>query len=170
MKQLNQNILNWAEEKGIIAKSNASKQLCKTMEEFIETVTAIALLNDTMKSDHSDDYQVEGLTVNVKDGIGDIYVTLVIHAFLSGCSFPDTLDENDAPENKEVQPNINAVGELVLRLANRSESWIYTDLTFCLLDLAEEYGLTLQECVQHSYDIISKRTGEMIDGIFVKDK
>jgi hypothetical protein len=30
-------------------------------------------------------------------------------------------------------------------------------------------GLTLEECLESAYNVISKRTGKMIDGQFVKD-
>jgi hypothetical protein len=30
-------------------------------------------------------------------------------------------------------------------------------------------GLTIEECLQSAYDVISKRTGKMINGQFIKD-
>ncbi len=36
--------------------------------------------------------------------------------------------------------------------------------------LAKEYKLELTECIETAYNTISKRTGEMIDGSFVKEK
>lgn len=44
------------------------------------------------------------------------------------------------------------------------------DATVTLILQAELNGFTFEECLQHAYDIISKRTGKMVDGIFVKDK
>lgn len=35
--------------------------------------------------------------------------------------------------------------------------------------IAEVCGWTLEECLQVAYDVISKRTGKMVDGVFVKD-
>ncbi len=35
--------------------------------------------------------------------------------------------------------------------------------------LAELAGLTTEECLQHAYDVISKRSGIMVNGTFVKD-
>ena len=43
------------------------------------------------------------------------------------------------------------------------------DTAVTLILLADMYGWTLEECLQHAYDVISKRTGEMVDGVFVKD-
>jgi hypothetical protein len=32
------------------------------------------------------------------------------------------------------------------------------------------YGFSLEECLQMAYDTISKRSGKMIDGVFVKSE
>ena len=60
--ELSENVLVWAEEKGILVKDNAPKQMLKVLEEVGET--AGALLKD--KQDE------------IKDGIGDSLVTLII--------------------------------------------------------------------------------------------
>jgi len=44
------------------------------------------------------------------------------------------------------------------------------DTVVTLILLAEMYGWTLEECLQVAYDVIAKRTGKMVDGVFVKDK
>lgn len=44
------------------------------------------------------------------------------------------------------------------------------DTVVTLILLADMYGWTLQECLQHAYDVISKRTGKMEGGMFIKDK
>ena len=44
------------------------------------------------------------------------------------------------------------------------------DSTVVLILLAERAGLKYEDCLQGAYDIISKRTGRMVDGTFVKDK
>ena len=36
--------------------------------------------------------------------------------------------------------------------------------------VAQKYGLELVDCIELAYNTISKRTGKMIDGSFVKDK
>ena len=43
------------------------------------------------------------------------------------------------------------------------------DTVVTLILLADMYGWTLEECLQVAYDVISKRTGKMVDGVFVKD-
>jgi hypothetical protein len=44
------------------------------------------------------------------------------------------------------------------------------DTAVTLILLAEMYGWTLEECLQHAYNVISKRTGKMVGGVFVKDR
>lgn len=44
------------------------------------------------------------------------------------------------------------------------------DTVVTLIGICEMYGVTLEECLQQAYDVISKRTGRMENGIFVKDK
>lgn len=44
------------------------------------------------------------------------------------------------------------------------------DTVVTLIGVCEMYGVTLEECLQQAYDVISKRTGRMENGIFVKDK
>jgi len=44
------------------------------------------------------------------------------------------------------------------------------DTAVTLILLAEMYGWTLEECLEHAYNVIAGRTGKMVDGAFVKDK
>tara|TARA_R110000868_G_scaffold268611_1_gene527807 strand:- start:255 stop:563 length:309 start_codon:yes stop_codon:yes gene_type:complete len=44
------------------------------------------------------------------------------------------------------------------------------DTVVTLILLADMYGWTLEECLQVAYDVIAKRTGKMVNGVFVKDK
>jgi NTP pyrophosphatase (non-canonical NTP hydrolase) len=98
LQELNENVIDWAYEKGIIDKSSPIKQHVKTQEEVTELLEAL----------------VDGSEHEIKDAIGDIIVTLIIQAEL-----------NDT---------------------------------------------TINECLQQAYDVISKRTGKMVNGLFVKDE
>ena len=59
----------------------------------------------------------------------------------------DAIITNDREEVKD------AIGDIVVTLIMQTKAW----------------DLTLVECVQQAYNVISKRTGKMVDGIFVKD-
>ena len=43
------------------------------------------------------------------------------------------------------------------------------DMVVVLTNLAELLGLTIEECIESAYEVISKRTGKMENGTFVKD-
>jgi hypothetical protein len=43
------------------------------------------------------------------------------------------------------------------------------DTVVTLIGVCEMYGFTLEECLQQAYDVISKRSGKMVNGKFVKD-
>lgn len=44
------------------------------------------------------------------------------------------------------------------------------DVLVTLIIQAELNGLDIEDCLEVAYNVISKRTGSMIEGIFVKDK
>lgn len=44
------------------------------------------------------------------------------------------------------------------------------DMCVVLINIAERNGLTLEDCIDHAYNDIKDRTGQMVDGIFVKDE
>ena len=92
----------WSKDKGL-DKAESSKQFLKVVEETGEVASALARIG--AKPEEID---------NLKDGIGDVVVTLII--------------------------------------------------------LAQQNGLTLQECLQVAYDEIKCRKGETINGTFVKQE
>lgn len=44
------------------------------------------------------------------------------------------------------------------------------DIIVTLIIQAKMQGMTIEECLNAAYDVISKRTGKMVNGQFVKDK
>ena len=44
------------------------------------------------------------------------------------------------------------------------------DCTVVLILLSEIIGAPFEECLESAYQVISQRTGQMVDGVFVKDK
>lgn len=43
------------------------------------------------------------------------------------------------------------------------------DIVVTLIIQAKMQGLTIEECLNTAYDVISKRTGQMVSGQFIKD-
>ena len=96
MNELVLKVEEWAKAKGL-DKAESSKQFLKVVEECGEVASALARGNEE----------------ELKDGIGDVIVTLII--------------------------------------------------------LAQQQGLTVEECLAFAYDEIKNRTGKMVDGVFVKE-
>ena len=71
--------------------------------------------------------------------------------------FDKTMEEvgelQDAIIDKDREEVKDAIGDIVVTLIMQTHAW----------------DLTLVECVEQAYNVISKRTGKMVDGIFVKD-
>lgn len=151
MKQLIKNIEQWANDRNLINGSTPQKQMLKLMEEFGELCGGIARNNPEM----------------IKDAIGDCFVVLTIL-------------------NKQIQNE----ADLLIRYETEDRSfdmffrWItknISDLTedlngyniqsvVCdLKGIASHFNLNFQNCVQHAYDQIKDRKGEMRDGVWVKE-
>lgn len=45
----------------------------------------------------------------------------------------------------------------------------FGDMLVCIINVARLRGLDMEECLKLAYEKISKRTGKMIKGVFVKD-
>jgi NTP pyrophosphatase (non-canonical NTP hydrolase) len=69
-------VFGWASDKGILTRENATKQMLKVMEEVGETAGALA----------------KGKEAEIKDGIGDAFVTLIILSFQLGLDPTDCLE------------------------------------------------------------------------------
>lgn len=97
LDQLAELVTQWGADKGILDHATPESQFRKTLEEVNEIAMGLSEKNDE----------------EIKDGIGDTVVTLILLAKLKGWS--------------------------------------------------------LQECLEHAYNIIAKRTGHMENGVFIKD-
>lgn len=91
-------VIEWAKEKGILEKATPMAQANKTLEEVYELQDAI----------------IDNNKEEIIDALGDILVTIIIQS--------------------------------------------------------EMQGLSLESCLQSAYNVISNRTGKMVNGQFVKDK
>lgn len=70
------NVINWANDRSILKEENASKQMLKVMEEVGETAGALA----------------KNKIDELKDGIGDSFVTLIILAAQKGLTPAECLE------------------------------------------------------------------------------
>lgn len=66
---------------------------------------------------------------------------------------------------------LSEVSELALNIANGKDVRDdIGDIITVLVNIAERENTTIAECVDIAYNDIKDRTGQMIDGTFVKDK
>lgn len=64
-------------------------------------------------------------------------------------------------------------GELAKAIINNDKSEIIDAIGDCvvvLTSIAYFNGLSIEECINSAYEVISKRKGQMINGTFVKNK
>lgn len=149
MKELDKKIITWAEEKGIMQSSSPLKQLTKTFEEATELITS--LVNKDEKE--------------IIDSIGDVNVTLIILNKLS-----EVKVEDGSLGNSRVFFMLNWLVEVFKKVCQNKDVKLDIIRAQESLELvAKEHNLTLEQCTQTAYDVFSKRTGEMVNGVFVKD-
>ena len=148
MEKLKDKVIEWAEDKGIFEKSDPTSQFLKTISEIGELADAVN------KNDLPE----------IKDAIGDITVTLILHAEMTDSELELDVDECVGYENPK-----EAVLYLLQVLCKIVDYEEYGATIEALVAIASYYGWTLQECLQSAYDVISKRTGKMENGVFVKD-
>lgn len=113
IEQLQSLVIQWAKDKGILDKATPLTQIAKTQEELDETREALFWQSKDVDTYTNNKCVLCNTKEEIKDGFGDILVTLIIGA--------------------------------------------------------EMQGLTLDECLETAYNVISKRTGKMQNGTFVKD-
>ena len=113
-KELEQKVIEWAKEKGILEKATPIAQCDKTFEEVEELAEALEAQRMNLFEFINSNQKVVNTKFEIQDALGDILVTIIIQA--------------------------------------------------------EMQGLKLEDCLQSAYDVISKRTGKIINGQFVKDK
>lgn len=162
---LEQSILGWAHERNLIHGSTCRKQLAKTCEEFGELAAG---LNKNKRD-------------LIKDGVGDVLVTLII---ANGCAggeylFPTSVN----PDWVQPPPHIRKLEgtDLVLHTlkelsyitcVSEMNNWrtsLCYDLVRALSAAAEFASCGLAECLQVAWLEIKDRKGRMVDGVFVKE-
>jgi NTP pyrophosphatase (non-canonical NTP hydrolase) len=79
------------------------------------------------------------------------------------------------PENKQKQfiKLIEEVGELAQGIAKNDLEQIVDsigDVQVVLIILSALYELDSEECLQKAYEVIKNRTGQTINGIFIKNE
>lgn len=167
LAELNDLIIQWAKDKGILSKAKVIDQAEKTAEEVKELIEAIIWMKSL-------DGQVANMDVaicfhdSLVDAIGDVYVTLTIGMRLHGTFMPDWFASTSV--EKPVEELQSSLVKMGFYIGKDSYAAVVMHMAGLLIQICCEYGLTLEQCVESAYDVISKRTGKMVDGKFVKDQ
>ena len=79
--------------------------------------------------------------------------------------------ENSSPK-AQLTKTLEEVDELVEAIKNDDKEEVEDaigDVIVTLIIQAELWGLSATECLETAYNVIAKRKGKIVDGIFVKD-
>lgn len=172
MKHYNyiENILDWAEERNLLTQGDVFMQLEKSREENSELTKAITKYEKGNTQAYDE----------IKDAIGDVYVTLVVASEIHGLPVYEIFKsvEFDEYDSYHWQYYTNLLRvydwELYLSCVNKDSPRYNTPATLSnyvdfLNSVAVEYNFTLVECIDYAYNQIKERTGKIVDGTFVKD-
>lgn len=77
-KELNDRVIKWADQKGILKKATPSDQIKKTIEEVEETREAIVMQKLNKQTYFNSKGKLCNTSEEIKDGLGDILVTVLI--------------------------------------------------------------------------------------------
>lgn len=160
----------WARDRNLIDGSDPVSQLLKTAEELGELAKGV---NKNRLNE-------------IKDGIGDVAVTLVIVAeqwnigrFELLCN--DRFIGNFVHQTNKKMAVLTLLGEigyiafLTSRGNTRDIDRVETEagaLTRCIVmlqDIANLHGVTFEECLDVAWAEIKDRKGHMQDGVFIKE-
>ena len=141
-KTLKEQVIQWGLEKQI---NNPVTQFGKVSEELNEICDELTSKNGIILS-------------KLKDAIGDTAVTLILLNHQEG-----RMSIFSEMKVLDVKDPLVAYRQLFIAIAQNDNRVFYM-----LNDLAEFFDTTLEECLSIAYDVISKRTGETINGQFYK--
>lgn len=143
LKDLIQKVEAWAEERNLIKFEYADKQYLKFLEETGELARAL-LKNDVPE---------------IWDANGDMCITVIILAKQLGIKLETKLYEAEVCGVISPYDFVNLV----------TPSYVAWEF-FSIADaVVKSHGYDLVECLEVAYNVISKRTGKLVDGSYVKD-
>ena len=162
MKHYNyiKNILDWAEERNLLTQGDVFMQLEKSRKENSELTKAITKYEKGNAQAYDE----------IKDAIGDVYVTLVVASEIQGLPVYEifkSIEFSSEFDSYHWQHYTNLLRVYDGVLYNTPET--LGDYVDFLNSIAVEYNFTLVECIEYAYNQIKERTGKIVDGTFVKD-
>jgi len=145
IETLSQSVLDWANEKGILRSDASPKQFMKILEETGETCGAI----------------LKNKPEEIKDGIGDMAVTVIIYAGQKGINLR---------HNSFSPPFVTRTDDQIIHAFTYMITETHLQYAMSTLhELAYNHNLILEECLETAWDEIKNRAGKTVNGIFIKD-
>ena len=154
------NVINWANERKLVKRENATKQVFKLIEESNE------IFQGYLKNDVD----------LIKDGIGDTQVVIII--LLKQLS----IEKDIKPFSLIFEDIESSLFEFNKAISNAVFSYKYvyrcekiSDSSLCialghLKNIAEYYESSLEECLELAWNEIKDRQGITVNGTFIKNQ
>ena len=82
-------------------------------------------------------------------------------------------DLHEAESSKQMLKTLEELGEVAGALAKNKPEELKDgigDVIVTLIILAQQQGLSVEECLEYAYNEIKDREGKMVNGVFVKEK
>ncbi|MBO1087201.1 MazG-like family protein [Enterococcus mundtii] len=167
MNELVGNVQEWSKNKGL-EKADSRGQFLKVVEESSEIAEAILLI----KEGNSKGREL------LEDAIGDTYVTIIILAQQHNIDFLKLLDSKSLSKyNKDLNLTTTylykLLGDIAGALARSNKDGLEEALKALIPELdmiATGYKMDSSKCLQVAYNVIAKRKGKMVNGVFVKQE
>jgi len=153
------NVLEWANEKGILSEESKYAQYLKIMEEFGE-------LKDGIRD------QVPNMII---DGLGDVLVTLVICAKQNGLNETKIIEVLNNPLHsffdciEDFNTNMCKLASCLLRSERLEAQNKICNLFISLKEIAAKEKQNLSLCFYFAYEEIKDRKGKLENGTFIKE-
>jgi len=162
MKELIQQVQEWANERCLNKPDQAYNQLLKVCSEFGETCDAI--LHREKNGDK-----------DLIDGLGDIIVTLVVICNMKDVGFTQEATDNKFKDTSDIYfaDYLHELVDLltaVKYLSDESFSLAVERAYFELCCYVRYYGFTPEQCLKAAYNEIKDRKGVTVNGTFIKDE
>jgi len=161
-EQLEKDVIAWAESLGIFEKSDPVSQMLKTASEVGELCDAVN----------------KGRIEEAKLELGDVLVTLILQCKMNSFALRNIIVEDYVYTGGH--KDVKHLALELLRCSSALSSDIQFFNTLCESDLEDtmnsclylaiHINSSLDECLQLAYDKISKRSGNMVNGVFVREE
>lgn len=150
MNTLIENVLQWGNDKGITGpngKGTIQKQFRKFVEEMAELFAALE----------------NGDVKETRDALGDLQVVAVqANSLIDGIN---TLPVDHRPDRQTAHKDIETLAGISMIAILTDPSAAFTGIR----QISRRLGHDPDECLQEAYDEIKGRTGQMVDGVFIKE-